>query len=132
MNTTSHSRISLRFLAGAALASALGLAAGCSSEPVSSGSVVYEHGELNAGVPASYLATVAAAEKSVDQMQFVKITDVKDGLTAVIEARTAQDKKVKITVTNTSDALTHVAIRVDHLGEEELSDAVLNKIKANL
>ena len=131
MKTSNLSRLPLRFIAGAALATVIGFASGCSSTPVAAGSVVYERGELNAGLAQSYSSTVSATEKAVDQMQFVRITDVKDGLTAVIEARTAQDKKVKITITGTDTNLTHVTIRVDHLGEQELSEAILNKIKAN-
>ena len=129
---TKPSRISLRLLAGLGLASVLGLAAGCSSEAVGPGSVVYHDGELNAGITSSYNNTVAAAEKSVDQLQFVRVTDVKDGLTATLEARTAQDKKVHITITATDANLTHVSIRIDHLGEQELSEAILTKIKSNL
>lgn len=65
-------------------------------------------------------------------MEFVKISDRKDALSANLVTRTAKDKKIGIVLTKTGDNLTKVQIRVGVFGDEELSRALLDKIKGNL
>jgi hypothetical protein len=47
-------------------------------------------------------------------------------------ARNAADKKIKIEVERTGERLTKVTIRIGVFGDESLSMAILDKIKANL
>ncbi len=47
-------------------------------------------------------------------------------------ARTAGDKKIKIVVDRVGDTVTNVNIRVGVFGDERISLALLDKIKADL
>ena len=96
------------------------------------GTVAYVRGELTAALSNGYESVVRASNRAIDGLQFKKISEAKDALKAVLIARTADDKKVEITITKESDALTKVEIRVGVFGDERLSLTVLDKIKARL
>jgi Protein of unknown function (DUF3568) len=83
-------------------------------------------------VPADYEKVVAAAREAVEQLEFARVSDNKDALKAVIVARTALDKKVEITLQSGGKKVTNVKIRVGVFGDEQLSIAILDKIKSNL
>jgi hypothetical protein len=95
------------------------------------GAVAYVRGELDATLANKYDATVAASNKAIEALQFAKVSEKKDAFSAVITARTAQDKKVQITVTKSTDTLSRVQIRVGTFGDEGMSMSILDKIKAN-
>ena len=77
-------------------------------------------------------ASSAAAREAIEQLEFAKMSDNKDALKAVLVSRTAQDKKVEITLQNNGKKITNVKIRVGVFGDEQLSISILDKIKSNL
>lgn len=96
------------------------------------GTVAWVRGELQATLDSNYESTVRAANRAIEQLQFAKVNDKTDALTATITARTADDKKIQVKVTKVSDQATKVAIRVGTFGDQSVSQAILDKIKAAL
>ncbi len=107
---------------------------GCLAVAVGAGAsaVAWVRGELRTTVNGNFDKTVAAANKAVRQLEFVKISESKDALLAIIVARNAADKKIQIKIENVGGALTNVKIRVGIIGDEPVSLALLEKIRANL
>jgi hypothetical protein len=128
------SKLLVRALAVLALAVAVALQSGCVAVAVGAGAgaVAYIRGDLEATLEGSLNATNKAADRAVSQLEFVKISDRKDALAANLTARTAQDKKVEIIMTKVSGQVTKVKIRVGIFGDEAVSLAILDKIRANL
>ena len=128
------SQLFLRITAGFALALAVALQPGCVVAAVGAGAgaVAYIRGELQATLDSSLNATNRATVRAISQLEFAKVSENKDALTSTITARTAQDKKVVITLTKVSDTVTKVRIRVGVFGDEAISMAILDKIKAAL
>ena len=108
---------------------------GCVAVAVGAGAgaaVAYVRGQLETSLSEDYEATVEATNRAIQQLGFAKISEKKDALVAVIVARNATDKKIEIRLDNLARELTKVRIRVDVFGDEPLSLAILDKIKANL
>ena len=124
----------LRAAAALALALAVTLQSGCVVAAVGAGAgaVAYIRGELQATLESSLNVTNKAAGRAISQLEFAKVSENKDALTSTIIARTAQDKKVEIVMTKVSDSVTKVKIRVGVFGDEAVSMAILDKIKASL
>ena len=95
------------------------------------GAVAYVRGELEANLANDYNKVVQATRDAIKDLEFVKVSENKDALKALIIARTAMDKKIEINVTNMGGN-TKVTIRVGVFGDEQLSMSILDKIKANL
>jgi hypothetical protein len=134
MATKSFRRMFATWIAGAAI-SALAITSGCLAVAVGAGAgaaVAYVRGELRATVSGGYDATAAAADGAVQDLKFVKVSERRDALTDIIVARTAADKKVEIKVEHLTQEATTVKIRVGLIGDESLSIAILEKIKARL
>lgn len=96
------------------------------------GAVAYVRGELQALLDAPYASVVRAANRAVSELEFVKVSERMDALTAVLIARTANDKKVEIRILKSTDAITRVEIRVGIFGEEALSQTVLAQLREHL
>lgn len=96
------------------------------------GAVAWVKGELRTTVTANLDRSVRAAGEAVRELQFVKVSERKDALEAVIIARSAADRKIQIKLENVGGALTTVKIRVGTFGNEAVSLAILDKIKSNL
>ena len=96
------------------------------------GAVAYIRGDLEATLPNDFNKVVAATKESIGQLEFAKVSENKDALKAIFIARTALDKKVEITLTNSGKKQTGVKIRVGIFGDEQLSMAILDKIKSDL
>ncbi len=131
---TSSSRLLPAFLAVALLLAAQALT-GCvvmAAGAGAAGTVAYMGRNLESTLPNDYNKVVRAAEDSIAQLEFSKVSEQKDALKAVLVARTALDKKVEITITNMGKKSTKVDVVVGLMGDKELSMAVLDKIKANL
>lgn len=130
-----NSSTALRLSAALALAALAGLQSGClvvAAGAAGAGTVAYIRGELDAALEGRYDAVVAAANHAVADLKFARISENKDALTAVIVARTADDKRIDIKVTKVSDNLSKVQIRVGIFGDEFISVSLLDRIKANL
>jgi hypothetical protein len=96
------------------------------------GTVAYIRGELEGSLNASVDAADRAANRAAEQLRFAKINEGSDALSRIITLRTAEDKKIEVRLTHTSDTITRVRIRVGLFGDEPLSRLVLEKIQANL
>ena len=127
-----HSRL-IPFILAALLA-LTGLLHGClvAAAGAGAGAVAYIRGDLEATLPKDYNKVVAATKESIGQLEFAKVSENKDALKAVLISRTALDKKVEITLTNSGKKQTSVKIRVGIFGDEQLSLAILDKIKSDL
>jgi hypothetical protein len=130
-----HVSVSLRrlfvaVLLGASLAGlsgCLAVAAGAGA-----GAVAYVRGELEANLSNDYDKVVNAARSAIKDLEFAKVSENKDALKAELVARTAMDKKVVISISNSGKKLTNIKIRVGVFGDEPLSMSILDKIKASL
>lgn len=94
--------------------------------------VAYIRGDLDATVSAGYDKAVKAANAAVADLKFAKVSENKDALQAIIVARNAADKRVEIRVAKVGESVVIAKIRVGVFGDEALSLAILEKIKANL
>jgi membrane protein implicated in regulation of membrane protease activity len=125
-------------LAALALSAALALTSGCfllavgAAGAAGAGSVAYVRGQLDASLAKPYDAVVNAADASVGQLQLAKIRESRDFYTSVIEARTADDKKVVIKINKQADNLSRVRIRIGFFGDEGKSRGILERIQADL
>jgi hypothetical protein len=119
-------------LAAALLAASLTGCVAVVAGAAGAGTVVWVRGELEAVLDSNYEKAVTAANLAIRQFQFAKISEKKDALTAILIARTAEDRKVEIKVSKTGDQSAKVQIRVGFFGDEALSLTVLDKIKTNL
>jgi hypothetical protein len=125
----------LRISAALVLSVFAGLQSGClvvAAGAAGAGTVAYIRGELDASLQGNHDTVVAATNRAVDDLKFARISETKDALTAVIVARTADDKKIDIKVVRISDNLSKVQIRVGIFGDEFVSVSILERIKANL
>ena len=109
------------------LSGCLAVAAGAGA-----GVVAYVRGDLETTLPNDYSRVVEATRGAVKGLEFAEVSDHKDAFAAVIVVRTALEKKVEISIVNAGKNLTNMKIRVDLFGDEQLSLAILEKIKAEL
>ncbi len=118
----------------ASAASTLALTSGCVFAAIGAGAatVVYVQGDLEDTLSAGLEKTVRAANVAVKDLAFVKVSENKDALLVTIVARNADDKKIQIKLESVSANVTKVNIRVGTFGDEALSLAIMDKIKANL
>ena len=107
---------------------------GCGLVPAdgSGGAVTYVRGDLETTVPAEYGRVVGAAREALKELEFTKVSDTKDALTATLVARTGLDKKVEVTLTNSGKKLTSIKIRVGIFGDEQVAGTLLARIKGHL
>src|ERR1700712_798581 len=109
------------------LSGCLAVAAGAGA-----GVVAYVRGDLQTTLASDYNSVVDGTRNAITGLEFVKVSDNKDAFRAEIIARTALDKKIEISLTNAGKNLTNIKIRVGVFGDEQLSLAILEKIKAGL
>src|SRR5512135_1223364 len=96
------------------------------------GTVAYVSGGVDASLSSGYEKTVTASNLAIQQLEFAKISEKRDALTAYFTARTAGDRKITIKVIKIADQATKVEIRVGFFGDKLLSMTILDKIKANV
>ena len=108
---------------------------GCTSTvtpTIGGGVATYELGALDATLAVEFNQAVEAARRALKELEFAKVSDNKDAYAAVLVDRTALGKKVVVTVTNSGKNLTNIKIRVALVGDQQLSLAILEKIRAGL
>jgi Protein of unknown function (DUF3568) len=107
---------------------------GCLAAAVGAGAgaVAYARGDLEATLGNDYQLVVDTTRDVLKELEFAPVSENKDALNAIFVARTAMDKKVEITITNSGKKLTSIKIRVGFFGDEKLSMAIFDKIKAGL
>ena len=121
-------------LLAAALAALSFGAAGCGMLDTSShGSVVaWIQGTLEVNLGADYEKVYRATQGALKDLQFTPVSDKKDALNAELVARTALDKKVEITLTKAGERVTKVEIHIGVVGDQDMSQLVLERIKRGL
>lgn len=132
-------KINPRFISTAA-AAMLGLAvvtlnSGCFAVVAAgagAGAVAYIRGDLESSVDAGFDKSVKAAGKAIEQLKYAKVNEKQDALVATLIARNADDKRIEIRVEAQGTDRAKVKIRVGIIGDEPLSLAILDRIKANL
>jgi len=96
------------------------------------GTVAYVRGDLEA-VELRDIGTVYEATlKAVDELELNVTKKTKDVLSAVIVARDAQDKKITIKLSATTEKTTKLSIRIGLFGNETKSRLIYQKIRENL
>jgi hypothetical protein len=134
MKTHSLRKVGLGLLATATFAT-VAVTSGCLAVAAGAGAgtaVAYARGQLEANVSADFENTAAASSRALQQLGIAKVSEHKDSLIDMIVARNAADKKIEIRLENLAKGLTKVRIRIGVFGDEALSMAILDKIKANL
>lgn len=96
------------------------------------GAVAYVRGELESSVDANFDRALRASQRTIEQLQFAKVSEKKDALVATLLARNADDKRIEIRVESEGANRARVKIRVGIIGDEALSLTILDKIKSNL
>lgn len=138
MNTPAAALPVSRLLARLVLGATLGLLpllSGCvlaAGAGAGAGTVAYMKATLEASLTTDYNKVVKATQAAIGELEFAKISEKKDALRAEFIARTALDKKVEINLSRVGDKATKIEIRVGLLGDQELSQAILDKIKRHL
>lgn len=125
----------VRLVAGLLALAALPWMTGCvvvAAGAVGAGAVAYVRGELASSLEGDLDAVYQAAQRALVKLEFAKIEERKSGLDAQLIHRTALDKRVEIKLEKVTDRLTKVKIRVGVVGDQELSLALLEKIRAEL
>jgi Protein of unknown function (DUF3568) len=135
MNTR-NIRLWLQASAIAAVLSVVALNSGCvvaaAGAAAGAGTVAWVEGKLVVTVDSGYDNAVRATDTTIAQLQFLKLSDDRDALTATLTARTAEDKKVIIDLKREGDHLTKLEIRVGDFGDKPLEQAIFDRIRTNL
>jgi hypothetical protein len=114
-------------LTGCLAAAAVGGAAAAGA-----GTVAYIKGELKSTEEATLNKTWEATVSAIDGLQFLVVNKIKDNVSGQLEAKTADNKTVKIQLKRVTDNLTDISIRIGTFGDESLSRYILSKIEAKL
>lgn len=133
-NTSSLPRV-LRLLTGFLLAAAFVAQSGCVAVVAAGAAgtgVAWYNGRMESTLDAGMNDAYSAAQAAIRDMEFASVNQKKSSIDAELVARTALDKRVEIVLKKVDDRVTKVSIRIGVFGDETLSMAVLEKIKANL
>jgi len=126
----------LQASAVAAVLSVVALNSGCvvaaAGAAAGAGTVAWVEGKLVVTLDSPYNNVVRAADAAIAQLQFFKLGEERDDLTATLTARTAEDKKVTIELKRQADHMTKVEVRVGDFGDKAVEQAIFDKIRANL
>ena len=123
-----------RLLAAVLLGFSLTALSGCLAVAAGAGAsaVAYARGDLETNLNYDYNKVVDSTRNAIKELEFARVSENKDALKAVMVARTALDKKVEITITNSGKKLTNIKIRVGLFGDESLSLSILDKIRSGI
>ncbi len=86
-------------------------------------------GTLSTIVNAGPQEVTKAAEKSLSDLELLRITSASTELDGRATGYTASDKKITVNVTREGETQSRVTIRVGAFGDEDLGLAVLSKIE---
>ena len=135
MNRLKSSTLRIKVLATLLALMPVAWTSGClavAAGAAGAGTVAWVRGELDASMGHPLDAVDSAANRAAEQLRFVKISESADALSRVITLRTAEDKKIEVKLTRTTDTVTRVRIRVGVFGDETISRLLLEKTQANL
>lgn len=94
--------------------------------------VAWIRGALETNVDRDLDRVYRATQEAVRGLEFAVVTERKSSVDATVVARTALDKKVEVILKQAGSKTTHVSIRVGVFGDEAMSLAILERIKAEL
>ncbi len=96
------------------------------------GSYAYVNGESKETEAASLERTWNAALATLKEMQFQITNQAKDAFSGEATARSAEDKKVVVSLKRLSESTTEVRVRIGTFGDEAMSRMIIEKIRAKL
>jgi hypothetical protein len=96
------------------------------------GTVAYMKGDVEAIVDGGVDATFNATKAAMDDLKLPLMATWANAMEAHVEARVGTDNKATVNISGQSEKLSKVSIRVGTFGDQGLSQAILEKIKANL
>jgi hypothetical protein len=96
------------------------------------GSVAYVDGKLEVTLGNGYESVVVASNKVIVQLQFAQPEERQDALSDTLVTHNAKGDRIEIVVTKAGDNLTNLAIRIGTFGDQQMSQDILDKIKASL
>ena len=113
-----------------------GILAGCGAIIVGAaagaGAVAYIRGELEATEQAPIGEVFAATKAAVDDLEFKVLSADADAYEGKVRAETARGKDISIALERESDTVTTIRIRVDLIGDEDLSRLIHDRIREHL
>jgi hypothetical protein len=92
------------------------------------GTVAYIRGDLEAVESASFDEVYVVTRAVLEELKLNVIKDSKDAISAVIVALDAEDKKITIKLSGTTQRTTEISIRVGLFGDESKSRLIYQKI----
>jgi hypothetical protein len=92
------------------------------------GTVAYVKGDLEAVEARDIDAVHAATRRALKDLGLTLGRDTRDALSAVIIARDAQDKKIKVKLKSMTAKTTKISIRVGVFGSKTKSNLIYQKI----
>ena len=119
------------------LAVSLFLASGCAPMLVGAGAaagagaVAYIEGELKATEAVTLDRAWNATQAAAQDLGLVTETRQKDAVSARLEARGPEDRKVTINLTSAAPEVTEIGIRVGTFGDEAFSQRILEQIRSH-
>jgi len=96
------------------------------------GTVAYMKGDVEAVVDGNAEQTFNATKAAMDELKLPLLATWANAMEAHVEARVGTDNKATVNINGQSEKLSKVSIRVGTFGDQGLSQAILEKIKANL
>jgi len=96
------------------------------------GTVAYVRGDLQTVESKSLDDVYEAAEKAIKELGLNVTKKAKDAMSATIVARDAQDKKITIKLSASTEETTKLSIRIGVFGSETKSRRIYEEIKKNL
>jgi hypothetical protein len=96
------------------------------------GTVAYVRGDLQTVESKSLDDVYEAAEKAIKELGLNVTKKTKDAMSATIVARDAQDKKITIKLSASTEETTKLSIRIGVFGSETKSRRIYEEIKKNL
>ncbi len=138
MNTPARSVrpwFSVRTVLAAALLGVTVATSGCvavAAAGAAGAGVAWIRGALETNVDRDLDRVYRATQEAVRGLEFAVVTERKSSVDATVVARTALDKKVEVILKQAGSKTTHVSIRVGVFGDEAMSLAILERIKAKL
>lgn len=94
--------------------------------------VAWVRGALETTVDHDLDRTYRASQRALRSLEFAVVNEGKTSVDASLKARTALDKKVEIQLKQAGSGSTHVSIRVGVFGDEQMSLAILDRMKSGL
>jgi len=96
------------------------------------GTVAYMKGDVEAVVEGNVEQTFNATKAAMDELKMPLLATWSSAMEGHVEARVGTDNKATVNINGQSEKLSKVSIRVGTFGDQGLSQAILEKIKANL